>query len=448
MTKRWIAVLLVIVMLLGSLPAAFAEETEWVNTSEKFKDVDRKDWFYKNGAIDFVYNNGLFSGTEADKFGPEENMTRAMFVTVLGRLEGCKVSNNKAVRFMDVRNKSYYVGYLSWAADNGIVSGVSDANFGPDENITREQICAILIRYCDYAKLVPEQTVPAITFTDAKEISKYARSAVSICQQAGLITGEKVSGGYRFRPGGNALRAEVATILMNFAGKFADVHQWTAGEPVTEGCITTTEYTCTHCTEIKTVKASAHTFKKTAAVAATCKKTGKTAAVSCSACGEVFAVANTTPKVGHSYKAATCAAPKTCKYCGVTSGAPLGHNMSGGVCTRCGVDGDPHAAAGLAAASLFVQLNPSQEMYIESVRYVNGCKTSSSAATCSNAAYTFYITYSIGENGRSNSAYVGMHLDDTYFYVQLNHKGNTNAANGTALNVDTVLDYAYYYLNN
>ncbi len=448
MTKRWIAVLLVIVMLLGSLPAAFAEETEWVNTSEKFKDVDRKDWFYKNGAIDFVYNNGLFSGTEADKFGPEENMTRAMFVTVLGRLEGCKVSNNKAVRFMDVRNKSYYVGYLSWAADNGIVSGVSDANFGPDENITREQICAILIRYCDYAKLVPEQTVPAITFTDAKEISKYARSAVSICQQAGLITGEKVSGGYRFRPGGNALRAEVATILMNFAGKFADVHQWTAGEPVTEGCITTTEHTCTHCTEIKTVTVSAHTFKKTAAVAATCKKTGKTAAVSCSACGEVFAVANTTPKVGHSYKAATCAAAKTCKYCGVTSGAPLGHNMSGGVCTRCRADGDPHAAAGLAAASLFVQLNPSQEMYIESVRYVNGCKTSSSAATCSNAAYTFYITYSIGENGRSNSAYVGMHLDDTYFYVQLNHKGNTNAANGTALNVDTVLDYAYYYLNN
>ncbi|MBQ6947577.1 MAG: S-layer homology domain-containing protein [Clostridia bacterium] len=448
MKKRIIAALLAAVLLLGSLPVAFAEETEWVNTSEVFKDVSKKDWFYKNGAIDYVYNNGLFSGTAADTFGPEENMTRAMFVTVLGRLEGCKVSINKAVRFMDVKKNQYYTGYVHWAADNGIVSGVSDADFGPDENITREQICAMLVRYCEYAKVTLEEVNDAVTFTDAKEISKYARSAVKICQKGGLVNGEKVTEGYRFRPKGNATRAEVATILMNFAKRYADIHIWMAGEPVTEGCITTTEHTCAHCAEIKTVTFSAHTFKKTAAVAATCKKTGKTAAVSCSACGEVFAVANTTPKVGHSYQAATCATAKTCKYCGVTSGAPLGHNMSGGVCTRCRADGDPHAAAGFAVAALFVQLNPSQEMYIKSVRYVNGCKASSSAATCSNAAYTFYITYSIGENGSSNTAYVGMHLDDSYFYVQLNHKGNTNAANGTALNVDTVLDYAYYYLNN
>ena len=186
-----------------------------VNTLTIFKDIKKSDWFVKNGAIDFAYNNGLFAGTSKTTFGPNENMTRGMFVTVLGRLHGVS-SKGATTQFTDVKKGDYFSGYVAWAAKNGIVTGTSATIFAPHDNVTREQICAMMVRYCDFAGIKLAKVNAPITFTDAKKISSYARKAVAACQQGGVVGGEKVGNGYRFRPQGNASRAEVATIMMNF----------------------------------------------------------------------------------------------------------------------------------------------------------------------------------------------------------------------------------------
>ncbi len=188
-----------------------------VTTSDLFYDVNKKDWFYKNGSIDFVYNNELFMGTSKTSFSPNAPMTRGMFVTVLGRLAGAPNNTKVTTAFTDVKKGQYYTGYVKWASDNGIVAGLTAKSFGPDNNITREQISAIMVRYCGYAGITLETYNAPIVFKDASKISKYARSAVRACQMGGLVNGEKTTGGYNFRPQGNATRAEVATIIMNFA---------------------------------------------------------------------------------------------------------------------------------------------------------------------------------------------------------------------------------------
>ncbi len=185
------------------------------NVVNVFKDLKKSDWYVKNGAIDFVYNQGLFSGLSPTTFGPKENMTRAMFVTVLGRLHGVK-STKAVTKFTDVKKSAYYSGYVAWANKNGIVSGLNATTFGPDNNINREQICAMMVRYCDFANIKLKKINKAVTFIDAKEISSYAKKAVTACQTGGIVGGEKAGSGYRFRPKGNATRAEVATIMLQF----------------------------------------------------------------------------------------------------------------------------------------------------------------------------------------------------------------------------------------
>ena len=186
-----------------------------VEVSKKFKDIKKNDWFYN--AVDYAVNNNLFAGTSETTFGPNDKMTRAMFVSVLGRLDGVTVNHKVTTAFTDVKKNQYYTGYVKWANENQIVAGTSETTFGPDANITREQICAMMVRYCGFADIELEQKNAAIAFKDAGDISSYARAAVKACQMGGLVNGEKADGRWIFRPKGNATRAEVATIMMNFA---------------------------------------------------------------------------------------------------------------------------------------------------------------------------------------------------------------------------------------
>ena len=201
----------------AACPAAIKTQVipklQGTDTLTVFKDIKKSDWFVQNGAIDFAYNMDLFKGTSSTTFGPNENMNRAMFVTVLGRLNGAKVNHKQATKFTDVKTNQYYTGYVRWAAANGIVNGTGDTTFSPDANITREQICAMMVRYASYANIKLKKVNAAITFKDAGKISGYAKSAVTACQRGGIVGGK---GNGIFDPMGNATRAEVATILMNF----------------------------------------------------------------------------------------------------------------------------------------------------------------------------------------------------------------------------------------
>ena len=174
-----------------------------------FTDVSTSDWFYDDVA--FVYENGLFSGTDSRSFSPNASMTRAMLVTVLYRLEGEPTVTGRS-SFTDVRSGAYYEKSVIWAAANGIVTGTDSTSFSPDAKVTREQLAAILYRYAQYRKLDTDASAKLNSFTDADSVSAYASEALGWAVSEGLIDG--ASG--KLMPKGDATRAQVAAILHRF----------------------------------------------------------------------------------------------------------------------------------------------------------------------------------------------------------------------------------------
>ncbi|MFR4012900.1 MAG: S-layer homology domain-containing protein [Oscillospiraceae bacterium] len=174
-----------------------------------FTDVSTSDWFYDDVA--FVYENGLFSGTDSRSFSPNASMTRAMLVTVLYRLEGEPTLTGRS-SFTDVRSGAYYEKAVIWAAANGIVTGTDSTSFSPDAKVTREQLAAILYRYAQYRKLDTDASAKLNSFTDADSVSAYASEALGWAVSESLING--ASG--KLMPKGDATRAQVAAILHRF----------------------------------------------------------------------------------------------------------------------------------------------------------------------------------------------------------------------------------------
>ena len=176
-----------------------------------FRDVWESDWFY--AAVDFVYNRTLFAGTSPNTFSPSASMTRAMFVTVLYRLEG-EPAVTSGGQFSDVQNSSaYYYSAVTWASANGIVLGYSNGNFGPNDSVTREQIATIICRYAEYKNRdMSSSGVILNSFTDRENISGFALIAMRWAVTHGIING---SGG-KLLPKNSASRAEVAQIINNY----------------------------------------------------------------------------------------------------------------------------------------------------------------------------------------------------------------------------------------
>ena len=126
-------------------PTETPEATESPKPTEKklpFEDVAKNQWYYES--ILSVYENGLMSGITDTLFGPDMDITRGMFVTVLHRMEKEPAANTQYT-FEDVDADAYYADAVAWASENGIVSGFSETEFSPDENITREQMTKIIL---------------------------------------------------------------------------------------------------------------------------------------------------------------------------------------------------------------------------------------------------------------------------------------------------------------
>ncbi len=160
--------------------------------------------------IRFVAARGLFLGISDTEFAPDMDMSRAMLVTILGRLSGISPDNDAESRFGDVPAGQWYTAYVSWAHENGIVHGYDNGSFGPDDPVTREQMCAIITRWLDYSgHILPAVHTPA-DFPDADAISTWAIESVSFAQTRGLVIGNEQG---CFLPQTNSSRAAVATIM-------------------------------------------------------------------------------------------------------------------------------------------------------------------------------------------------------------------------------------------
>ena len=176
-----------------------------------FVDVTASDWFY--GDVEYVWANGLMKGVDNTHFGPNGALTRGMIVTVLYRME-----NEPAVRtegtFSDVALADWFGPAVEWAAENGIVNGYDNGKFGPNDNITREQLAAILYRYAKYKGYdvsVGEDT-NILSYADAESVSEYAIPALQWACGEGLINGADG----KLMPTSSATRAQVAAIIHRF----------------------------------------------------------------------------------------------------------------------------------------------------------------------------------------------------------------------------------------
>ena len=180
------------------------------NPAPAFTDIHNH-WAADN--ILFAASRGLLSGTSDTTFSPNTGMTRGMFATALGRLAGINPDSYKTGKFTDVKADAYYAPYVNWAAQNGIVEGVTATTFAPDTNINREQMAVIMANYAKKLGYDLPKTLQAVTFADNAQISSWAKNAVRAMQQAGILAGKN---GNKFDPKGTATRAEVATVLRRF----------------------------------------------------------------------------------------------------------------------------------------------------------------------------------------------------------------------------------------
>ena len=205
MKRQALSVCLAGTMLLGSMAVP-----AMALSVDKLTDVKKTDWFYPY--VQYVTEKEYMVGVSDDLFAPTMEMSRAMFVTILYRLDGAVSTSENA--FTDVPDNTWYTQAVNWAAENKIVSGIGNNKFAPEDPITREQMCVIMTNFLAYRAEKDEKTfrttVEEKTFLDADSISAFAKEAVKQCQMWGLISGNEK--GY-FNPLDHSTRAEVATVI-------------------------------------------------------------------------------------------------------------------------------------------------------------------------------------------------------------------------------------------
>lgn len=179
-----------------------------------FVDVTPTDWFYD--AVQYVFEKGLMLGVSDTEFGPNLSTTRGMIVTILYRMEG--EPEAAAAPFTDVEPGLWYSDAIGWGAANDIVNGYGDGRFGPNDQITREQMAAIFYRYAQYKGYDVTARADLSGYADADQISEYAVEAMQWAVGVKLVNGLTAD---TLVPKGQATRAQVATMLMRFDQEIA-----------------------------------------------------------------------------------------------------------------------------------------------------------------------------------------------------------------------------------
>lgn len=179
-----------------------------------FTDVNLDDWFY--GEVKYVFDKGIMNGISSTLFDPNGNATRGMLVTILWRLEGEPAPQGENP-FTDL-TQDWYKNAVIWASEHEIVKGYGDGTFGPENNVTREQMVAILCRYADYKGIDVSAAADLTAFTDAKDVSDYALPAMQWAVAKGLINGRTTT---TLVPAGLSTRAELATVIMRYIESIA-----------------------------------------------------------------------------------------------------------------------------------------------------------------------------------------------------------------------------------
>lgn len=171
-----------------------------------FTDVPKTAWCRAD--VEYVWQHGIMKGVSATKFGPDTKMTRAMFVTVLYRMEGSpSVEGMQIPAFTDIGAKWCYDAII-WAYNAGVTLGKTATTFAPNDSITRAEIVTMVYRYSG------SPTVSGVpNFTDAASVGAWARDAIIWATSVGVVNGYTDGS---FGPNKTALRSEMAAMLHRY----------------------------------------------------------------------------------------------------------------------------------------------------------------------------------------------------------------------------------------
>lgn len=163
-------------------------------------------------SIAYVINKGILKGVSEESFAPNAPMTRSMFATVLYRLVGEPevIGNNT---FVDVKSEAWYEKAIIWASKQGIVSGIGAQMFDPNGTVTREQIATMLYNYITAMGIDITKETQTVAFTDQKEVSPWAKDAMTLMGELGIISGDENK---KCNPKAQATRAEVSAMIHRF----------------------------------------------------------------------------------------------------------------------------------------------------------------------------------------------------------------------------------------
>ena len=198
----------------AKLYVEFMDKDDIRLTELPFRDVSKRDWYYDD--VVYVYRNGYMDGMSSTRFGGELNTTRGQIVTILWRLTG-EPRATKRSPFNDVPSSQYYYDAVCWAYDAGVVDGFDAHTFKPDQNVTREQLAAILYRYAEYMNLSTGGSAYLGKYNDENRIANWAYDAMAWANYHGIINGTSAT---RISPKGYATRAQIAAMLHRFAVEF------------------------------------------------------------------------------------------------------------------------------------------------------------------------------------------------------------------------------------
>jgi hypothetical protein len=165
-------------------------------------------------AVKYVLDSGIMTGVSENVFAPEEKLNRAMAVTAIWRAEGCPIVNY-ALGFGDVASDSWYTEAIRWAASEGIVNGYSDKEFNPNDIISREQLATVMWRYAKYKDTdvsIGENT-NILSYEDFFSVSKYAVPAFQWTCGSGIMSGNTTS---TLAPAEPVNRIIFASVLYNY----------------------------------------------------------------------------------------------------------------------------------------------------------------------------------------------------------------------------------------
>ena len=181
-----------------------------------YTDVTEDDWHYE--AVKYAFEKGIMTGINDTTFAPNENLARAQFAVILHRMNGTPAVEYTD-RFHDVAEGVWYTDAILWAADKEVVTGYSNGNFGPADHINREQMALMMYRYAKSQGYSLDGAADFSQYQDASSVSDFAQEAMAWAVGNGIITGKYNE--TQLDPQGNATRAECATIMMRFLEKFS-----------------------------------------------------------------------------------------------------------------------------------------------------------------------------------------------------------------------------------